>query len=374
MSLIRTQLEIISLLDSPLAPYAVQNSQSQGREFSEPADRRLPFQRDKDRIIHSKAFRRLKLKTQVFVSGRGDHFRDRLTHSLEVSQISRGLARSLGLNEDLTEAVALAHDLGHTPFGHAGEEALNEMMAQFGRQFKHNQQSKRIVEKLEKKYPDFEGLNLTWEVRNGLMKHDTPWEKGTSLPHTFHLEAQIANVADEIAYIGHDIDDGIRAGIIKIADFKKTNFGQEIRSKVKQRYPNPDLSPKILIQQIQRLTVNSLVDDILKTAGLNLEKFKIQSLSDVLNLSQPLIAFSPGQTEKNKEIHNFLHKNFYQHPQVIEAQTKGQEIIKKLFNYYLNQPEQLPAGYQKHINNPEPVEIIIKDYVAGMTDNFARQL
>lgn len=350
-----------------LAPYAVKNTESQGRAFLEKKDPfRLDFQRDRDRIIHAKAFRRLKGKTQVFVSHYGDHYRSRLSHTLEVAQIARDIARNLKLNEDLAESIALAHDLGHTPFGHAGEEALNDVMLRFGKTFEHNLQSKRIVEKLEKKYPEFDGLNLSFEVRDGLIKHRSAYDKSSvKLSHQASLEAQIVNLADEIAYQNHDLDDGLRAGIFQKEELNKLEIWREAQSCVDTKLPE-DLWISRVISALINLMVLNLYEGTLQ----NLEKYKPQTLADIYNADTTLVAFTREFEQKNNFLRQFLYLNFYKTETVITQSNKGKETIKKLFFAYHKNPQLLPQEFLEKTQKDE-LEDIIKDYIAGMTDNFA---
>ncbi len=353
---------------SNLAPYAIKNVESQGREFLEKKDPfRLEFQRDRDRIIHAKAFRRLKGKTQVFVSHYGDHYRSRLSHTLEVSQIARDVARNLKLNEDLAESIALAHDLGHTPFGHAGETALNDLMQRFGKKFEHNQQSKRIVEKIEKKYPDFDGLNLTHEVRDGLIKHRSAYDKGDKkdLRQQASLEAQIVNLADEIAYQNHDLDDGLRAGIFQKEDLNKLDLWQEAKANVAT-----NLAEDLWISRVISALIHLMVMNLYEGTLNKLEKYKPQTVNDIYNAPESLICFTPEFEQKNNFLRQFLYLNFYKTDTVVNQSSKGQETIKKLFFAYHKNPKLLPQEILDK-SSENSMEDLIKDYIAGMTDHFA---
>ncbi|MDA1060671.1 MAG: dNTP triphosphohydrolase, partial [bacterium] len=279
--------------DRILAPYAIKSRESDGRKFPETFDDgRLAFQRDKDRIIHCKAFRRLDEKTQVFMAGSGDHYRTRLTHTLEVAQISRDIARRLGLNEDLCEAIALAHDLGHPPFGHAGEHALNDAVQEFGLHFEHNEQSRRVVETLEKAYPDFDGLNLTFEVLDGLIKHQSAWDQaGKKFEVSAHLEAQVVNIADEIAYTNHDMDDGLRSGLINLSDLKKFEIWKMGEEDVMGKY-GKDLDLDVYISRVISAITSIMIEDLCKQTLKNISENSIESPVDAQQYSGILADFS----------------------------------------------------------------------------------
>jgi dGTPase len=343
-----------------LAPYAVKSAESRGREMKEPEDPyRTCFQRDRDRIIHAKAFRRLRGKTQVFVASYGDHYRSRMTHSMEVAQISRDVARMLGLNEDLAETIALAHDLGHTPFAHAGQEAMHEIMKTFGSRFEHNEQSRRVVDFLEEKHPGHRGLNLSFEVRDGLLKHrttfDVPEPGDTLMPS---IEAQIVNIADEIAYQNHDIDDALRSEILTLKDFKGIALVEEAQK-----------TDKLLISGLMGL----MIEDLARHTEKQIAKHKITSVAQVYQTPAYLGCFSPEMEKKGDELKAFLYKNFYQSPGVSEYNKKGQEVIHVLFDKLYKNPKLLPEKLQE-VEGGEPLHMIVKDYIAGMTDNFALEL
>ncbi|MFH0834224.1 MAG: dNTP triphosphohydrolase, partial [Patescibacteria group bacterium] len=347
-----------------LAPFAT-FADAATREFpDEPDEFRTEFQRDLARIIHSKAFRRLKGKTQVFVAHWGDHFRNRLTHSLEVAQISRSLARNLGVNENLAEAIALAHDLGHTPFGHAGEERLNSLIQKFGQSFEHNRQSRRILQILEKKYPDFAGLNLTFDLLDGLAKHSTIYdlaEKSDSQPS---VEAQIVNLADEIAYTNHDLEDGLRAKIFTRADLKNLQLWQKALQKVDAK-----LAAEPFIHRAVSAIIDLLDRDLLENSAQNLVKNQIDSLPKVQNFGRPLVEFSPQIQTELGELRDFLKKNFYLSPSVEKLSKKGADTLEKIFTAILGNQKLLPAEFAKRLQS-DPPEIVVADFVAGMTDNF----
>lgn len=344
-----------------LAPYAVASMDTAGREFSEkPDDTRTEFQRDRDRIIHSKAFRRLSGKTQVFVATYGDHFRDRLSHTLEVAQIARDIARNLRLNEDLCEAIALAHDLGHTPFGHAGEATLNKIMQQFGLRFEHNEQSKRIVEHLEKQFIQFDGLNLTYEVRQGLAKHQTVYDQMGRRITGKTLEAQVVDVADEIAYHNHDLDDGLRSKLFAVREVARLALWKEAVAAAKKRYVSP-----------MRYIISLMIQNVLETTAQNIAKFHITSLKDVLKHPKNLAAFSGSFKKKIDKLREFLWNRMYQSPCVLRHSRRGQKIIERLFWKLYKNPKLLPRRFYERIGKIDLLEVAVKDYVAGCTDKYA---
>ena len=353
-----------------LAPYAVRSSESKGREFDESEDPyRTCFQRDRDRVIHSKAFRRLKGKAQVFVAHYGDHYRSRLTHTMEVAQLSRDIARMLNLNEDLAETIALAHDLGHTPFGHAGQETMDQLMKEHKKGFEHNEQSKRVVEFLEEKSLDYRGLNLTHEVRDGLIKHRTPFDQPISLDSRMPtLEAQIVNVADEIAYLNHDIDDGLRAGILKMEDLNNLVIWKKIQENVDQTLSQPFLI-SAMISSLIGLMINNLAENTDRLIG----EAKIDNIEQVYKSQKPLCSFTGDFKQNCNELKNFLYEHFYRSNGVAEYNIKGQNVISILFKKLMNNFDLLPEKIRK---NPygEETYILVKDYIAGMTDQFALDL
>jgi dGTPase len=355
-----------------LACYAVKSSQARGRAYPEDEHPFRPaFQRDRDRIVHSTAFRRLEYKTQVFVNHEGDHFRTRLTHTLEVAQIARTIARALRLHEDLTEAIALAHDLGHPPFGHAGERAMNEMMLPYGG-FEHNQQSLRIVEVLEERYPEFPGLNLTWETRDGLKKHQPhhlPADPGGyAAPVGPSLEAQVTDFADEIAYNNHDIDDGLASQMIRLEELREVALWEEHFSVVQQRYPHA--SGKIQWRQTVRAIINSLVLDLCEETLGRLTAEGITATDQVRHCPRPLVGFSPEMGRKNAELKLFLLEHLYRHYRVIRMAEKARRILLDLFKVYAESPRQLPPNVAARIPQ-EGTPRVVCDYIAGMTDRFA---
>ena len=366
-----------------LAPYASWDEQSRGRQFSEPApNTRTEFQRDRDRIVHSSAFRRLEYKTQVFVNHEGDMFRTRLTHSIEVAQISRSIARALKLNEALTETIALAHDLGHTPFGHAGQDILNQCMKNYGG-FEHNLQSLRIVDELEEKYADFNGLNLSFESREGILKHCSLANAKNlgDIGERFinkqkpGLEAQVTNIGDEIAYNNHDVDDGLRAGLITTDQLCEVKIFAEQHAIVMSAYPK--LSEKRATHEIIRRIINVQVTDLLSTTNKLLNKANPASRDDVLVHPEPLVGYSDEMQTMNLELKKFLRNNLYRHHRVDDMSAKAKNIIHTLFDALISDPELLPTERQKNVHELEESDGDIgrargiADYIAGMTDRFA---
>lgn len=368
--------QLMQEYDQLLAPYAVKNRGDHNRAYPENEHpRKLPFQRDRDRVIHSKAFRRLKHKTQVLVSPKDDHVRGRLTHSIEGAQIVRGLCRSLSLNEDLAEAAILAHDLGHPPFGHEGEHALDEMLRPLGFSFDHNEHSYRIVTELEQNYPDFPGLNLTAETLAAIQKHHVPWEiEDATTPHKASLEAQLVNLADEIAYYSHDIDDGLRSGILSLEGLLQLEIGQLAMEIIRNRYADIKTSSPIFQPQFVRSILHLLATDITEQTASRLTNLSITSLADVYALDKPIAVYSPVIEEATQELRTYLYANFYHSQEVSSYTHEGKQLLKELFERLYEQPEQLPKHQQDLIDNPDPKAIVIKDYIAGMTDNFAKDL
>ena len=357
-----------------LAPYACSSSRSLGRKHEEDfRDNRPAFERDRDRIIHCAAFRRLEYKTQVFVNHEGDYYRTRLTHSLEVAQIGRAVARKLHLNEELTEALALAHDLGHTPFGHTGEEVLDRLMADFGG-FEHNLQSFRVVDSLEERYPGFCGLNLTWEVREGIIKHCSQYDAPLEIMREFNpgvapsIEAQIINYADEIAYNNHDIDDGLKSGYISLAMLDKVGIWREVSRDVRDKHPAID-DRRLVYQTISAL-IGLQISDLCSVIRSNLERLKIASLDDLRRVNRYVAGFSETTAERNKELKRFLFENLYRHHKVDKMRVKSEIVISRLFETYLRFSNLLPPRYRARIE-PCGLERVICDYIAGMTDRFA---
>ena len=359
-----------------LAPYAAHSEQSRGREHDEPfKDDRLAFERDRDRIIHCAAFRRLEYKTQVFVNHEGDYYRTRLTHSLEVAQIARGIARNLRLNEDLVEALALAHDLGHTPFGHTGEEVLNRLMKDFGG-FEHNRQSLRIVETLEQRYPDFDGLNLSWEVREGIIKHSSDYDRaGNSAIQPYEpqlrptLEAQVIDLADEIAYNNHDIDDGLKAGYIRLEDLARVELWQRTWLMVGEKFPGLDHRRQVL-QTISYL-IGELIRDLVGTTGIKLDKLGIRNVAEVRRQPMNLASFSPEMQDANRQLKKFLFAKLYRHHKVERMRVKAERFLTILFETYLGNPSLLPEKHQRRFEK-HGTERVICDFIASMTDRYAQ--
>ena len=367
---------------SPLAPYACQPEQSRGRRHAEPstsshaAGFRNPHQRDRDRIVHSTAFRRLVYKTQVFLNHEGDLFRTRMTHSLEVAQLGRSIARALGLNEELVEAIALAHDLGHTPFGHAGQDALNECMTPYGG-FEHNLQSLRVVDELEERYPTFNGLNLSFETREGILKHCArrnaqaieAQEPGGVAARFLNgtqpsLEAQLCNLADAIAYNAHDIDDGVRSGLLSLAQMREVPLFARYHDQALAEHPQLQ-GRRVLYETIRRM-LSDQVYDVIHATRAALTAHDPQS-ADEARQCPALVKFSDAMFEASRDLKSFLFRNLYRHPQVMQTTTGARTMVHELFNAYLNQPSEMPAAYAAQDDVPRAVA----DYLSGMTDRFA---
>jgi dGTPase len=360
-----------------LAAYACDPAQSRGRRFPESdAPTRNAFQRDRDRIVHSTAFRRLVYKTQVFLNHEGDLFRTRLTHSLEVAQLARSMARTLGLHEDLVEAIALAHDLGHTPFGHAGQDALNECMAPYGG-FEHNLQSLRVVDSLEERYPQFDGLNLCFETREGILKHCSvrnaqlleAQEPGGVAARFLtknqpNLEAQLCNIADEMAYNAHDIDDGVRSGLIGMAQLEDVALFDDYRRQVENEFT--DLSGRRLLYETIRRMLSDQVYDVLQATQSALEQHAPASVEAARALPA-LVMFSTPMQQRATQLKTFLLHHLYRHPQVMQTTDWAKQVVAELFAAYLSRPQEMPEGHAKRDNRPRAVA----DYIAGMTDRFA---
>ncbi len=351
-----------------LAPYAVKSGESWGRAHPEEEHTyRTRFQRDRDRVIHTSAFRKLEYKTQVFVYHEGDYYRTRLTHSLEVAQITRSICKSLQLNEDLAEAIALAHDLGHPPFGHTGQDVLNELMKDHGG-FEHNRQSLRIVNVLEKRYPEFDGLNLTWEVQEGISKHsrdaDNPLLREKA--HRYQsLEAQVADFADGIAYNAHDLDDGITSNLLDIGQLQEVALWQENEKLLEEKYTNLDFELKKY--QIVRRIINDLITDFRKTTQANIEQYGIGSVGDVRSCTKRVAGFSKEVAEKNNELKKFLNKNMYHHRRVRRMEFKAEMYLTELFKAYTRIPQLLPENVLAN-EHQGPLPRRTCDYISGMTD------
>jgi dGTPase len=366
------------------APYASKPEESRGRLHPEPEHAmRSPFQRDRDRIIHSTAFRRLKHKTQVFVYHEGDHYRTRLTHSLEVAQIARSIGRVLGLDEDLAEALALAHDLGHTPFGHAGEDALNAEMAEFGG-FSHNDQTLRILTRLEHGYAEFDGLNLTWEALEGTVKHNGPLAAPLApsiaeynARHDLLLdtyagpEAQIASLADDIAYNNHDIDDGLRAGLFRVADLEDVPLVGPVFHEVARKYPGLE-EPRLIHESIRRM-IDRMVRDLVGETRSRLADSKVKSADDVRALGRPVAAFSEAMRDNDRALKRFLYERMYRHYRVNRMSHKARRVVHELFRLFIAERDCLPSEWRAAASCGDAAASarIVADYLAGMTDRFA---
>jgi dGTPase len=376
-------------------PVASRPEESRGRLVPEPASAtRNPFQRDRDRIIHSTAFRRLKHKTQVFVSHEGDHYRTRLTHTIEVAQIARSISRALGFDEDLAEALALGHDLGHPPFGHAGEDALDESMKNYGG-FDHNEQTFRILTILERHYADFDGLNLTWECLEGVVKHNGPLtgpaasEKAKRRPvpatiatycaeqrdlelHSFPgPEAQVAAIADDIAYDNHDMDDGLRAGLFGITDIGELPLVGPVLQSLQEKYPGLE-APRLIHETVRRL-IDLMVTDLIEETRRRLEKAQPRSAAEVRGLGHALVAFSPAMVEHEQVIRRFLFERMYRHHRVNQMTSRARDVVRNLFGLYMTHPQHLPEGWRQYCDGKDAAAMarVVGDYIAGMTDRFA---
>jgi dGTPase len=382
----------------PRAPFAVDPAATRGRLVPEPeSPTRTPFQRDRDRIIHSTAFRRLKHKTQVFVYHEGDHYRTRLTHTIEVAQIARALARALRLDEDLAEALALAHDLGHTPFGHTGEDALDACLAPFGG-FDHNAQSLRIVTALERRYAEFDGLNLSWETLEGLVKHNGPLtdadgnatgrhaERGLPIALTAYpgwqgleisthasAEAQAAAIADDIAYDAHDIDDGLRARLFAVSDLHGLPLIGDFLVAIEQKYPGLDESRTI--NEITRRLITAMVEDVIAASLGRLADAMPQSADDVRHAGRTLVGFSPEMAEIDRSIKRFLFPRMYRHPDVMRVRQGADQVVRDLYRHYVGHPEAMPDEWRGDLSGCDDWTLArrVGDYIAGMTDRFAIQ-
>lgn len=369
--MIHTRAHLDAIEDQSLAPYAIRSKNSRGREYpDEEPEYRTSFQRDRDRVLHTTAFRRLEYKTQVFINYEGDYYRTRLTHTLEVAQVGRTIARALGANEDLIEVICLAHDLGHPPFGHSGEAALQRLMKDHGG-FDHNKQSLRIVTKLERRFPEFPGLNLTWEVREGIVKHESEYDIADATNYNpelrGHLEAQITNAADELAYTAHDLDDGLRSGmitpkmlygiplweiLIKSIDWKDSDFNELTRHRV-----------------IRRL-IGLEVSDLVYATHQRLIESGVKSVEELQQLPYNVICFSEEMHQRNRELKDFLYTNLYRHHRVIRMAVKAERILTDLFKAYILEPEMLPRHIREEIEG-RSLERTVCDYIAGMTDRYA---
>jgi dGTPase len=375
-------------LSIPTASFAVDPGRSRGRLYGESQSRtRTPFARDRDRIIHTSAFRRLKDKTQVFVAHEGDHYRTRLTHSLEVAQIARSIAHALGLDHDLAEAIALAHDLGHPPFGHAGEDELDACMSPFGG-FDHNVQTFRVVTQLEKRYPDFDGLNLTWETLEGVIKHNGPvtdrldrpsWRAVVEFDAAYPLqldgyasaEAQVAALADDIAYNNHDVDDGVQAGLFGLEELVLVPLvGPILRALKAER---PELDPRLLRLEAVRRMIGAMVEDVLEQTARNVAEFKVKSVEDVRLLGRPLISFSADTAEDLSRLRLFLQHKMYRHYRVNRTRSQARRILAEMFALFMAEPGVMPTEWGDRIEGLDQGARarVVCDYIAGMTDRFA---
>lgn len=367
------QGQIRDFEDNFLASYAMKSYNSRGRVHKEGEHAyRSPYQRDRDRVIHSAAFRRLEYKTQVFVNHEGDDYRTRLTHTLEVAQIARTIAHGLRLNVDLTEAIALAHDLGHTPFGHAGEEALNSLMSRFGG-FNHNVHGLRVVDVLEERYPYFAGLNLSWEVREGIVKHSSSFDKAGRIKELAPdesptLETQIVDIADEIAYDNHDIDDGLSSGLLKEKDLAGIALWNNLNKKVSQEFTNIDFELKKYL--MIRLLINMQVTDLIRNTEAEIKKSGVKTYKDVKKRKKKIASFSREVLVLRRPLRELLMDKLYHHYRVMRMSIKAKACIDKLFNFYLDNPEALPLRAQKRVKL-DGVRRVVCDYIASMTDRYA---
>jgi len=392
-----TEAAVAIVAEVKRASFASDPGRSRGRLFPEPETAsRNAFRRDCDRIIHSTAFRRLKHKTQVFISSEGDHFRTRLTHTLEVAQIARALARRMGLDEDLTETLALAHDLGHPPFGHAGEDALNECMKDFGG-FDHNAQSLRVVTSLEHRYASFDGLNLTWESLEGIAKHNGPLTgrdgtpagryAGREIPHAIaeyvkvqdlelwsfaSAEAQAAAIADDIAYDAHDLDDAVRAGLVKVDELSALPIAGDIHARMKARFPAAEDAR--LINEITRRLIATMINDVIGESARRIGALNPRAVDGIRNAGEAVIAFSPAMAEADRAIKRFLTPRMYKHERVLKTMGDAQEVLRALFSHYMTRIEELPPEWTRDLFDGDRLARArrIADFIAGMTDNFAR--
>lgn len=370
--MIFTRQQLEELEDQNLAPYAIRSKDSKGRTHPEDEpDYRTVFQRDRDRILHTTAFRRLEYKTQVFINYEGDYYRTRLTHTLEVAQIGRSIARALGANEDLVESICLAHDLGHPPFGHAGERELSRLMVDHGG-FNHNKHSFRIVTELEKRYPEFEGLNLTWEVLEGMIKHETEYDVSDAADFDpqlrGHLEAQIANAADELAYTAHDLDDGLRSGMITPTDLSGISLWEVINESVGRRRTETldELSRHRLIRRL----INIEITDLTQSIDRMIRRSGIRNVEELQKLPYNVVGFSEDMHRRNRELKDFLYANLYNHYRVVRMTVKAERIVESLFNAFIDEPSILPDSFHSMIEQ-KGLEQTVCYYIAGMTDRYA---
>jgi len=365
---------------SSLRGYAVRPEQSRGRRFPEPPHRyRNDYQRDRDRVVHSRAFRRLEDKTQVFTTRYSDHFRNRLTHTLEVAQISRTVAGLMGLNVDLVESLALVHDIGHPPFGHSGEKCLDQIMRNFGRRFDHNLQALRIVESFEQRYADFPGLNLTFEVREGIVKHSRDYVPGEHLELEEYLldqkpplEAQLIDLTDEIAYSTADLDDGFEAKLFNLDSLRaELPLFAELYAWVADRYP--DAPPKLQFNETQKRVLDRLVTDLLENSLAEIQRVGVTSVEEVRRQPRRLIGFSPQAAKQNRVLRKYLSQHLYLHPALVPEKEQGAQVVERLFQFYLDHPEKLPPSYAEQARQGTRHQVVC-DYIAGMTDHYVRRL
>ncbi len=368
----RTREQLEQIEDQILAPYALRSKDSRGRKYREEEPQyRTAFQRDRDRVVHSAAFRRLEYKTQVFVNDAGDYYRTRLTHTLEVTQIGRTLARGLGLNEDLVEVICLAHDLGHPPFGHAGEHVLDELMVDYGG-FNHNHQSYRVVTELETRYPRWKGLNLTLETLEGIAKHETEYDlseaTGFDVMTRGSLEAQIANIADELAYNAHDLDDGIQAGLILPEQLQELEIWRALCERLNWNNGRMDVVTR---HRFIREQIGLQVDDVLSQTVANINAIKAENPVDIQLHTANVVAHSPHFVALNRELKNFLYKNMYHHHTVVRMSKRAERIISEVFATYIAEPRQLPEEYRVLLTD-EPLHRVVADYIGSMTDRSAQ--
>ncbi len=371
--MLRRRTELEDLEARSLAPYAMLSRDSRGRRIAEPAHpMRTCFQRDRDRVIHSAAFRRLEYKTQVFVNHEGDYYRTRLTHTMEAAQITRTIARALGLNEELAEAVALAHDLGHTPFGHAGEKVLNDLMRPYGG-FDHNAQSLRTIDWIENRYPNFRGLNLTFEVREGIIKHSHFQDRPAAQefdPSTYPcLEAQIVDLADEIAYLGHDVDDGLKAGMLTVEELEQSQLYRDGSAPAHQAAMK---EAGIERYQTVRRIIDAMATDLVTNLDAEIQRAHIDTVEAVRRTGRALALFSPAMAAQVDELKEIMRDRLYRHYRVIRMTEKAGRVLEQLFNAYMSEPRQMPSHVlMLHEQDGEPIPRVVADYIAGMTDRFA---
>ena len=369
--MIYSREELEAMEDRNLAPYGLRSKNSRGRVYpdNEP-DYRTSFQRDRDRIIHTTAFRRLKYKTQVFFNYEGDYYRTRLTHTLEVAQIGRTVARALGANEDLTESICLAHDIGHPPFGHSGEVALARLMKDYG-SFDHNKQTLRILTLLENRYPNFPGLNLTWEVREGIVKHESEYDIADATDYNpalrGPLEAQIANAADELAYTAHDLDDGLRSGMITAPMLEEITLWGILQASIGWR---SSILDELTRHRLIRRLIGLEVTDLIQATDKNMRENDVRSVEDLQRLSMNVIGFTEDMHRRNRQLKDFLYNNLYRHYRVVRMAVKAERIISDLFQSYRSDPLTLPKQFQDLVDE-RGLERVICDYIAGMTDRYA---